>query len=108
MSLALLKFQVDHTDFLLLLSDFNLAILKDVLLNIGLLIENTKFVISIDQSDSHVVTGLTSLLVSVDQVVHLRLKGVNDQVELISLVDVLSNNRLLLSELELEVVELVL
>ncbi len=103
--MSFLQFQIDHLDFLLLLPDLLLAILKNVLLNIRLLIENAQFVIAVNQLNTHVVATFSGLLVLVDQVVHFFLPRVDDQVELIGLVDLLVDDRLLLSELVLVLVE---
>ena len=105
--LPLLQLQVDHPDLLLLLSDLLLAILEDVLLDVGLLIEDAKFVVSVDELDTHVVATLACLLILVDEVVHVFLQGVDDQVQLVTLVDQLTDGAELLAELELVLVQAV-
>mmetsp|Transcript_39515 Transcript_39515/g.51732 ORF Transcript_39515/g.51732 Transcript_39515/m.51732 type:complete len:229 (+) Transcript_39515:831-1517(+) len=101
LSLTLFKLKFDHADLLLLLTDFLLAILEDVLLNVALFVENTELVIAVDQLDTHVVSGLTSVLVLVNQVVHFLLQRVNDQVQLVALVDQLPDRGELPTEFKL-------
>ena len=107
LSLPLLQFQVDHPDLLLLLSDLLLTILEDVFLDVGLFVEDAEFVVSVDELDAHVVTAFACLLILVDEVVHVLLQGVDDQVQFIALVDQLTNGAELLTELELVLVQAV-
>ena len=90
---------------LLLLTDFLLSILEDILLNVALLIKNTELIITINELDTHVVSGLTGVLVLIDEVVHFFLERVNDQVQLVTLIDQLADRRELLAEFELLTVE---
>jgi hypothetical protein len=72
--LSLLQLQINHLDLLLLLPDLLLAILKNVLLDVRLLIQNAELVIAVNQLNAHVVATFASLLVLVNQVVHLLLQ----------------------------------
>lgn len=72
------------------------AQLEDVLLNVALLVQDTQLIVAINQLDAHVVARLAGLFVLVDQVVHFLLQRVNDQVELVTLLDLLPNGALLL------------
>jgi hypothetical protein len=72
--LSLLQLQIDHLDLLLLLPDLLLAILKNVLLDVRLLVQNAELVIAVNQLNAHVVATFASLLVLVNQVVHLLLQ----------------------------------
>lgn len=74
LALSILQLEFNHPDFLFFLTNFLFTNLKDVLLDVGLLVQNTELIITIDQLDTHVVTGFTSLLVFVDKVVHFFLK----------------------------------
>ena len=77
LSLSFFHLQVDHSDLFFLLSDLLLAVLEDVLLNVRLFVENTKFIVSVNQLDTHVVSALTCLLILVDKVVHVFLERVD-------------------------------
>jgi hypothetical protein len=72
--LSLLQLQINHLDLLLLLPDLLLAILKNVLLDVRLLVQNAELVIAVNQLNAHVVATFASLLVLVNQVVHLLLQ----------------------------------
>ncbi len=72
--MSLLQLQINHLDLLLLLPDLLLAILKNVLLDVRLLIQNAELVIAVNQLNAHVVATFASLLVLVNQVVHLLLQ----------------------------------
>jgi hypothetical protein len=75
-------------------------------LNVGLLVENTELIVTVDKLDTHVVSGLTGMLILIDQVIHLILKGVDDQVQLVSMVDQLADGGQLLSEFKVSSVQL--
>jgi hypothetical protein len=74
-------------------------------LNIALFIVNAKLIVSVDQLYAHVVSRLACHLILVYEIIHLLLQRVNDQVELVTLVDFLPNDRLLLLIDELFLVE---
>lgn len=104
--LPLLQLKVDHPDLFLFLTNLLLASLEDVFLDVRFFVKDTKLIITVDKLNTHVVSALAGMLVLVDEVVHLFLERVNDQVELVSLVDQLSNCGELLTELELFAVQL--
>lgn len=101
LSLSLFELQVDHPDLFLLLSDLLLAVLQNVLLDVALLVEDTELIIFVNELNTHVVSRLASHLVLEDQVVHFLLQRVDDQVEFITLVDLLPDDAhpVLVSEL---------
>jgi hypothetical protein len=74
-------------------------------LNIALFIVNAKLIVSVDQLYAHVISRLTCHLILVYEVIHLFLQRVDDQVELVTLVDLLPDDRLLLLIDELFLVE---
>jgi len=89
---ALLLFKLNHTNFLFFLSNFLLAILEDVLLNVTLLVQNAQFIISVNQLDAHVVTTFAGVFVVGNEIIHFILQRVDDQVQLVSMVDLLLNS----------------
>jgi hypothetical protein len=91
--LSFFKLKVVHFDFFFLLSDELVTIFKDVLMNVGFLIKNTQFVILIDQLDTHVVSGFTSSFIVEDKTVHFFLERVNDEIVLVSFIDLLTDDR---------------
>lgn len=101
LALSLLQLKVDHLYLFLLLANLLLAILKNIFLNVRFFVQNAEFVITVNKLDTHVITGLASLFILVNQVVHLLLQRVYDQVQLVGLVDLLADDRLLLTELVL-------
>ena len=106
LSLALFELKIDHADRLFFLANLLLAILQDSLLNVGLLVENTELVVPVNQLDTHVIARLAGVLILVDQVVHLFLQRIDDQVEFVSLVDQLANCGESRSELQFLAIEL--
>lgn len=106
LALSLLQLKVDHLYLFLLLANLLLAILKNIFLNVRFFVQNAEFVITVNKLDTHVITGLASLFILVNQVVHLLLQRVYDQVQLVGLVDLLADDRLLLTELVLLFVQL--
>lgn len=75
-----------------------LSVFENLFLNIRLFVKDAKFVISVDQLDTHVVTTLTSLFILINEVVHFFLEGVDDQVKFVGLVDLLADDVLLAAE----------
>jgi hypothetical protein len=106
LALPLLKLEVDHSNLLLLLTDLLLTVLESILLDVRLLVEDTELIVTVNKLDTHVITTLTSLFVIVDEVVHLTLEGVDDQIQFISDVNFLADSRLFHFELELVHVKL--
>jgi hypothetical protein len=104
--LSLLQFQIDHFYFLLLLPNLLLTVFEYVFLYVRLLIQDAKLVIAVDQLNTHVVTTFACLLVLINQIVHFLLQRVNYQVQLVRLVDLLIDDRLLLPKLVLVLVQL--
>lgn len=104
--MSLLQFQIDHFYFLLLLPNLLLTVFEYVFLYVRFLIQDAKLVIAVDQLNTHVVTTFACLLVLVNQIVHFLLQRVNYQVQLVRLVDLLIDDRLLLPKLVLVLVEL--
>ena len=80
LSLTFLVFEVDHFDLFFFLPNLLLSVFQDVFLDVGFFIQNTKFVVAVDELNTHVVSILAGLLVGVDQVVHFFLERVDDQV----------------------------
>jgi hypothetical protein len=78
LSLSLLKLKTYHADLLLLGANGLFTLLESVLLNVALFVVDAELVVSVDELNTHIVTGLTSHLVFVDKIIHLLLKGVND------------------------------
>jgi len=78
LSLSLFKLEVDHSNFFLLLSDFLFSVLKNVLLNVTLLVKNTELVIFINKLNTHIVTGFTGHFVFEYEVIHFFLKRIDD------------------------------
>jgi hypothetical protein len=74
-------------------------------LDVTLLVKNTEFIIFINKLDTHIVTGLASHFIFEDKVVHFLLEGVDDEIELITFVNLLSDNRHLVLVSELFLVE---
>jgi len=105
LALPFLKLQVDHLDLLFLLADLLFTVLENLLLNVGLLVKDAQLIVAINQLDTHVVSALTSLLVLINKIVHFLLQRVNDQVELIRLVNLLTDDVLLLFEFVLILVQ---
>jgi len=83
LALSIFQLEFNHADLFLLFANFLLADFEDVLLDVGLLVENTQFVVAVNELNTHVVAGLAGLLVLVDEVVHFLLQRVDDQVELV-------------------------
>ena len=106
LSLTLLELEVDHADGLLLLTNFLLAVLEDIFLDVRLLVQDTKFIIPVNQLNTHVITRFTGVLILVNQIIHLFLKRVDNQIELVTLVNELSNRGESCSELDLLAVKL--
>lgn len=106
LSLSFLEFKIDHPNLFFLLANLLFTVLEDILLDVALLVENAQFVVLVDQLDTSVVTTLACNFIIVNQVVHFLLETVNDQVQLVSLVDLLTNNAHLLLVDELLFVEL--
>ena len=96
LSLPLFNLEVDHSDLLFLGADGLLSFLEAILLDVALLVVDAQLIISIDQLNTHVVSALASHLILVDEIVHLFLKRVNDQVKFVAFVDFLPDDRLLL------------
>ena len=96
LSLPLFNLEVDHSDLLFFGADSLLSFLEAILLDVALLVVDAQLVISIDQLNTHVVSALASHLILVDEIVHLFLKRVNDQVKFVAFVDFLPDDRLLL------------
>jgi len=90
--LSLLELKVDHPDLFLLLSNLLLSIFQNVLLDVALFIQDAKLIIFVDQLDTHVVSRLTSHLILEDQIVHLFLEGVDDQVQFVTFVNFLTDD----------------
>ena len=61
-------------------------------MNVALFIVDAKFVIPINELNAHVVSAFTGHLIFVNQIIHLLLKRIDNEVELVSLVDLLTNN----------------
>jgi hypothetical protein len=72
-----------------------LALFEPVLLYVALLVVDAELVVPVDQLYAHVVAGLAGHLVLVDEVVHLLLQRVDDEVELVALVYLLPDHVLL-------------
>ena len=106
LSLTLLELEVDHADGLLLLTDFLFAVLEDILLDVRLFVQDTELIIPVNQLNTHVVTRFTSVLILINQIIHLFLKRVDNQIELVTLVNELSNRRESRTELDLLAVKL--
>lgn len=83
-----------------------LTLLECIFLDVGFLIEDAKLIVSIDKLDTHVVSVLTGHLVVVDEVVHLFLELVDDQIEFVTLIDLLRNDSLLALKLLVLLVKL--
>jgi len=98
LTLSFLELQVDHLDLFFFFADFLFTVLKNLFLNVGLLVKDTQLVIAVNQLDTHVVSALTSLLVLINQIIHFLLERINDQVKLIRLVNLLTDDVLLLFE----------
>lgn len=96
LSLPLFNLEVDHSYLLLFGADGLLSFLEAVLLDVALLVVDAQLIISIDQLDTHVVSALASHLILVDEIVHLLLKRVNDEVKLVTFIDLLPDDRLFL------------
>ena len=96
LSLPFFNLEVDHSDLLFLGADGLLSFLEAILLDVALLVVDAQLIISIDQLNTHVVSALASHLILVDEIVHLFLKRVNDQVKFVAFVDFLPDDRLLL------------
>lgn len=105
LSLTLLVLEVDHFDLFFFLPDLLFSVFEDVLLNVGFFVQNTKFVVAVDELNTHVVSILAGLLIGVDQVVHFFLERVDDQVQFVGLVDLLADDGLFLVELEVKLVQ---
>ena len=98
---AFLLFKLNHANFLFFLSNFLLAILEDVLLNVAFLVQNAQFIISVNQLDTHVVTTFAGVFVVGNEIIHFVLQRVDNQVQLVSVVDLLLNHRQFLSKLQI-------
>jgi hypothetical protein len=57
---------LDHSDIVFHLLDFGFTLSEDVLLDVGLLITDTKFVVSINQLDTDVISSFTDGLTKND------------------------------------------
>lgn len=101
LTLTLLELELDHSNLLFFLPDLLLAVFEDVLLDVALFVENTELIVSVNKLDTHVISRLAGVLILVDEIVHLLLERVDDQVELVTLVDQLANRGELRAELEL-------
>ena len=97
--LPFLQLQVYHPDFLFLLPNLLLSMLQPILLNIRLLIQNTQLVITINKLNTHVIPRFTGLFILIYQVVHLSLQRIDDQVQFITLINLLPNVTLFFLEL---------
>jgi hypothetical protein len=96
LTLPLFNLEVDHSDLLLFGANGLLSFLEAVLLDVALLVVDAQLIISIDQLNTHVVPALASHFILVDEVVHLLLKRVNDQVKFVAFIYLLPDDRLLL------------
>ena len=79
---------------------------EDLFLHIGLLVENTKFVVSIYQLDSSVIPILTNLLVAISQSLHVSLQRKYNHIQLLRFLYVLVYHSHLLFVLILQFVQL--
>jgi hypothetical protein len=89
--LSLLVLQADHPDFLFLLPYCLFSLLQSVLLDVTLFVVDAKLVIPVNQLNTHVVSALTGHLILVNQVVHLFLERIDNKVELVTLIDLLTD-----------------
>ena len=105
LSLSFFEFKVYHFDLFFLFSDLLLSIFKNILLNVRLFVQNTKFVIPVNKLDTHIISAFTCLFILVDQVVHFLLQRVDDQIEFVRLVNFLADNALLRTELVFKLVK---
>ena len=92
LSLPLFELKLDHTDSFLPFSDLLLSIFEDVFLDVGLFIQDAKFIVSVNELDTHIVSTLTGMLILIDQVVHLILQRVDNKIQLVTMVDELTNS----------------
>jgi hypothetical protein len=90
--LSLLKLKVDHSYFFFLGANRLFSILESVFLDVALFIVNAQLIISVNELNTHIVSALTGHFILIYEVIHLFLKRVNNQIQLISFVNLLNDN----------------
>jgi hypothetical protein len=90
--LSFLKLEVDHANFFLFGANSLFSILQSVLLNVALFIVNAELIIPINKLNTHVVSTFTGHLILIDKVIHFLLKRVDNQIQLIALIYLLTDD----------------
>jgi hypothetical protein len=79
------QLEVKHPNLILLHTDLRLSTALNTLLDIRLLIQNTKLIISIDELDTSVVPALTGHLILLLELKHVFLNAIDDFLKLSAL-----------------------
>lgn len=105
LSLSFFELKIIHSYFFFLLSDCLLSVFHHIFIDIWLLVQDTQFIILVNELNTLIISWLTGHFILKDQCIHLFLQRVDNQIQFVTFIDFLSNNTHLVFILELFLVQ---